>query len=1190
MFETREWYQELAEKLEEADKGKELTSIDAISLLKVELGLYLLEILGCTSEPIHSVWIWLTKLPIIDTKRQNLDSKQRQALANACVLLHFGRFEWIALLKAYGALAACWRCYRVNPAQLDLPVMREPNGPTRVTGRFAVYDRWLFREIMPYHLRRDVSASAGKVFFRVTYPRTRVISAELDEIALQTAQGMARTYFSDALRQKQVPVIEYAHLLATAQELDTYEARPEVNLRPRTEWEKLVHETIHYRLFRQDGKLGPLNADPLVLQGHVHLPGMVGAGKSLTAKLIAVRGALHGGWRTTLVVGDVLTAIQLADYFNQVLVGKSGLPVAVPLLGRTTRYLHLARFYRSETFRHESWALRWLDTRCALQGMISANELQEGPLRPGSEPCERLWADEADIGQPDKRLLCPFFTACPVHQMYHDMHAAPIWITTAGAMEKSRLPAQVDPRQILLGELIYHESDLVIFDECETIQQWFDNAYAANRNLVDSPGGALAVINHITSEYLERERTVPDGARRWIISSIRAWEVALLVRDRLRHIEFLKRWVGGRYFTAHRLFSSLALRLFGFPSYEQLPSHQAAMVEKLLEKFTAFHQDDIMPPSRTSLPAAVAELHDIADAILARGGAAVDSRATDMCMSWITNHVPDIATTLSELQRRAEAWDKRQAKRRRQAQVPVSERADTLSTLVTRLEFAVAVSVLERLVNITFRQWYNAPPAIASRIQNEDRLQPVPEDLIGVIPTAPTGSLFGFLYVDEERRADDSPPGEPPHGRASRLLAFQYDNVGRWYMLHFHDLLNQLGYPGPQVLSLSGTSWLPDAASWHLQVLAAGVMMANPQSTQAIKASSFRFLPQRDEKGNAITVSGSPNLEKNVWRLARELAGTPSPAHCPLRRELNHLKALEEQEVQRNQKRPEAQCVWHWKDRQRILLLVNSYDQVRWVVAAILSKQPDWESKVYGLVRPLEEGEEQDDQWLPANALLGQRLVRPDIESFPRLTSGQILVAPLQAIGRGYNILNEERVAAFGSIFFLTRPMPLPFDMVRRSQWMNRQVLNWCADEKCGLWQAATYAEKGERLRKKAHDEWDEYEGWREGSNGARPMWLINEARWKDLAASLAGVIIQACGRLLRGGVPFRATFVDAAWAPHRAAGSRNRSREPDTPKNSLLLAMIDILDKYCRRDPVARALYGPLVKALKRDFRDMLQ
>jgi len=35
-----------------------------------------------------------------------------------------------------------------------------------------------------------------------------------------------------------------------------------------------------------------------------------------------------------------------------------------------------------------------------------------------------------------------------------------------------------------------------------------------------------------------------------------------------------------------------------------------------------------------------------------------------------------------------------------------------------------------------------------------------------------------------------------------------------------------------------------------------------------------------------------------------------------------------------------------------------------------------------------------------------------------------------------------------------------------------------------------------------------------------------------DLAATTAGHIIQACGRLLRGGVPFHAYFADAAGHP----------------------------------------------------------
>lgn len=145
-----------------------------------------------------------------------------------------------------------------------------------------------------------------------------------------------------------------------AEELDDREE--EADIVPRTRWVTLVKDVIHYRLFQANGQLGSANSDSLDLCGHVHLPGMVGAGKSTLTKLIAVYGALHGNWRTTIVVSDVMAAINLADSLNRLLEQ----PLALPLLGRSTRYLHIARVNRSDALTEESWSLRWLDTRCAL--------------------------------------------------------------------------------------------------------------------------------------------------------------------------------------------------------------------------------------------------------------------------------------------------------------------------------------------------------------------------------------------------------------------------------------------------------------------------------------------------------------------------------------------------------------------------------------------------------------------------------------------------------------------------------------------------------------------------------------------------------------------------------------------------------------------------------------------------------
>src|SRR5438045_3185561 len=80
-----------------------------------------------------------------------------------------------------------------------------------------------------------------------------------------------------------------------------------------------------------------------------------------------------------------------------------------------------------------------------------------------------------------------------------------------------------------------------------------------------------------------------------------------------------------------------------------------------------------------------------------------------------------------------------------------------------------------------------------------------------------------------------------------------------------------------------------------------------------------------------------------------------------------------------------------------------------------------------------------------------------------------------------------------------------------------------------------------------------------------------------DLATTTAGHIIQACGRLLRGGVPFHAYVIDAAWGP-KSAQDRTRKEASDT---SLLTAMIEVLQQYIQQTEIGRALYASIVYAL---------
>ena len=1163
MFENI-WYESLDGRLERADTQKELEQEDRILLLKVELGLRFFEVLDLGNEPVQSIWQWLTNLSIPDPRRQNFTPAQQQALANAPVLLRFGRFDWIDALKAYQAFPAKWRMYIIP--DLMASVMREPNGPDVVTDRVQKYDEFLFRSIMPYRRRYMPEISAGNVYFRTTRRRPRTIVGELNETLIQAAMNRSIPQFSEQIQPKPPIKLTFAELLQIAQVLDQREAARKIE--PLGNWESLLKDTIRYRAIQTNGSIGTPNSDPLEIDGVLHLAGMVGSGKSTLMKLIAAFGAHFGGWRTTIVVGETLAAIQLANYFNQVLADPTTrVPVAVPLLGRTNRHTHLLKLYSSEGLSPSDYGPRWLDTRCLLQGTVSANDLQEGPLQAGDEPCERLYENERDLYERRNQHACPLFSVCPAQQQYRDMPGSLIWITTSGAMARSRLPIQMESRNMRLGETVYHESRLVAFDEIDAVQQWFDNVYATELLLLDPSGGALDRIDRVTAEGIEKGYSISSYTQRWITSERRTREVALHVCALLQKYPFLANWVGQRYFTAHRLFSSLSQRLVGIDPKATPTATQDRVQQDLMEIFGRFHDDPLMPPlagpiaqiaSQTNTPQD--KLHAIADTILARTGSIVDGRTIALCLSWIQDCVPDIQNVLTALQQQRVAWEQALPKKKKQFQPFIPEQPDDQEWLAFRLELAVAVSALERLVRITFDEWYSAPLFITSRIPGDQRLQRVPQDLIGVIPTTATGSLFGFLYIEEKQ--PDAAPGERLPARHRRLTAFQYNNVGRWYVLHFHDLLTKLGYPGPQVLAMSGTSWLSDAASWHVSIEPKAVLEPSGRSQVAIGSSEFRFLPQYDQKGQPIFVSGSPNLELNVSELAAQLAGTPSPQASPLQMDRRWLE---------NQ----GQTKQEWEDRQRQLLFVNSYDQVQSVVKTLLEVLKGREQEIYGVVRSKDE--RQEDQWLPARKLLGQQLSRGDVERFTKVTQGRILVAPLQAIGRGYNILNDANVAAFGSVYFLIRPMPQPYDMLARAHWMNRRTLDWCEDRTKAWWQVPSYFQKGETLRKKSHEQWDSYEG--SSSNPLRGFRYLPQNRKDDLAASMAGIIIQACGRLLRGGVPFRAFFVDAAWAPNSATPG---SQEADTAAESLLVAMISVLDRYCQQDPIASLLYAPLVTALK--------
>lgn len=1135
----RQWYTQLRSQLIREDKSKLLKG-RYVLLLQVEFGLYLLERLGLAGEPADTLWVVLSGLEL---PNWNLDARQRQIRARGCVLSPYsGRFAWEAALREYMDIPAVWRAYSVEAKELP---SRSVQSFACQTGnhrkRFEVYEHHLAQPIPSREHGLNAARAGEQVKFDLP-TRAGIKHVEIkvsDEIA---ALGETSPIGFAGLRTRQPVTITWDEVQQAAQEME----QRAINWAGAidTHWPARAAR-VRFRAVR-NGTLGVANESALVINGLAHVAGMVGSGKTTLMKILAYILARRGQ-RVTLIVGDVASVLDLADEFNRLLDADPDAPVAVPLLGRTTRDQHLRRLYASDRFHQlagDHWGLRWLGTTCPWQSQTPTQLPQIAS--PGEEPCQKLSlaseirndgaADEVEDSDSGQRRLCPLFQVCPAQQIYRDMPNARIWITTPGALSQANFPAQADPRRLKLWEVVYEQSDLVVFDEVDAVQHWYDVICAPDASLA-SGDGLLDRIDIWVSRAWAKQRELPVNREQWVLAQqLTSHGVGHVLSLLARHT-WLADWVDDQYFAARTLLYRSARRIAGLnekdlddeeaqsPTRTIGPAAQKTL-DDLTSCFEAFMESDpqhVVRP-RSGDHDAVYRLQQIAQSILVQGDSASE------CRAWLIDFVPDLAQTLSRRQSQHNLGDGAGPSVRNRARWKKTSPVDSLENLAVRLEFVVSVAVLDKTMQNMFDRWDFG----LARDLN-DRLQRAPDDLYGLLPVPATGRLFGFYY--RRPRRSDAPPGDEVSDASPLFSVFEYAHIGRRFVMNFHRLRAEIDErPGPNVLALSGTSWMPRSSRWHFNIPPIGVLEPEPREQDAIASSEFFYLPQYEPARNGtrpIRVSGSGAL---TTQLKKVVTGLARGEFAPLRAELDWLAEHTESPL--------------WQDRQRVLLLVNSYEQVE-VVAHEIASLTGWNDEVFGL-------QAASNDWVSVSRW-HQSLLRNDVESFA-LTKGKILVAPMMAISRGYNILNENRVAAFGTIYFLTRPMPHPFDTSALASEMNHQTLAWLEKPEMKLWQGETVLARGLALRRYA-GEW-----WRRAENryGYRSM---DTAAKYDLAASTAGLIIQSCGRLLRGGVPFRAYFVDAAWG---ANGS----------DQSLLAMMIQVLNDYAN-DPIGGTLYAPLAQAL---------
>lgn len=450
----------------------------------------------------------------------------------------------------------------------------------------------------------------------------------------------------------------------------------------------------------------------------------------------------------------------------------------------------------------------------------------------------------------------------------------------------------------------------------------------------------------------------------------------------------------------------------------------------------------------------------------------------------------------------------------------------SFARVVRHLEFGVVLTALDSRVDDLLRNWLWAAPDFGERSMLD---QSPPQEYVDLVPESPLGNLLGYQYSE---RAN--------HGGLLRYI--QCYGIGRWLLTQMPRLYADLdGLTGPHVLLTSATSWSPGSPQFHVGVPPHAVLTPPHQECQAIERSEFSFVALRDVSGRPIRVSGlwgSSRLD-NLARLVHYLTEPGADGQTsPIDRELR---------------------LWQAEGTARkVLLVVGSYAEARHV-ASLITAVPGWRGRALPMLPD-------DDPSLSAAVIR-----RGEIETFAA-RNADVLIAPLLAIQRGFNILDDVGGALLGSAFFLVRPYPPPDDLGLYVLSVNRWATGLLSrhGQQLPLDLSGHPAEAIRALRGQAYAHWHHELRLATSGLDGLPDDVYRELLWDQFVT-----VWQTIGRLVRHGRRARVFFVDNAFHPQTG--------------RSMLRGWKEILDQYL--GPTASAsptdryladtLYGAAYRAL---------
>ncbi|MFD7904619.1 hypothetical protein ACFV4G_20505 [Kitasatospora sp. NPDC059747] len=1163
---------EVLNRLSDASDGLRTERLQA--LCEIEIGLHLQE-RYVPGAPAAEAWALFSGYPFARAWG-TVDPAGEQTLRTARHTLWIWgrRLAWTEALEEYQCLDRQLRAYDVTDP--EHPAVRRASLSV-APDRWEVYDRLL--QAAPVFAGRPLAfAGSGRHAFPVG---RQLASVRLPDLTLPPP--VRHDLAAPPVNKGEPLTFEWSDLLDTAASMD---ARQPAN------WVGRL-EAVH--LFtRQDGRFQ--RSERFEVARIQHLLGIVGAGKSTVRDVLAVHLARQG-LRVTVVVGDVTEQLKLVRLYNTHVPDS-----AAPVIGASSRQQHAERLHRRlvglgrrNLLTHDDPGFDYLGTSCAVNALRHEEGHPADDLLDVSEaPCTRLQApsrrrDARDDSWGRKSLACPFWSGCPRHHGAQELVRAVVWVATIASLIDSKVPHAQNHERIRYLELACRRSDLVIVDEADRIQMQLDGMFAPAIPLIaDRPdsrsflydvnqhrlrelagGGQIQLSNRDVENWSAAVNTTQTAADRL---------VAMLVSN-----HGLRTWVRTGYFSAWTLQLRLMEERYPLPEDRETTSadnaeptteHPHRQPRRALTEVLDAFRDNPFGDRRPATPEG-ARLTSLLGELLHT----TYRENTRTRLKEVLCHLFDLDPLLEpsaagrdryeQLSRRTHAEPDenggntgagRGATRRKRRDRLPSNPQDWLELLLTRFEFTLLLSALEPRLALVNAMW----PRVAAALNlgfNEMYRRPL--DYGPMVPEAPMGNVIGFQFLME---------GPDPGGiRSGELRFFRCSGVGRELLRVMPDLPTVDGRPGTNVLLMSGSSWAGRSSRYHVQVPIGAIIEPDPRELDRIaEQSEFRFEFIREDCGCRSCCRCEPTNE------AQRLSGEPVDQRAEVLRRMVTVLGRNDHGPSRLQEElkllPES--------RRHVLLLVGSYGEAAVVANTLHTLNRRWKGRVWRLAADDDPDAgtraEDDEHHAPV-------LRRGDVEALSS-TGAEILVAPLLAVERGHNILDlAHQHAAIGSVYFLARPNPRPDDLALAVHAINDWIVRAIEGTDFDDWvqSESTLGRGARKVRDEARSRW--YAVLARSLAWSR----LNDDDRLQVTWDLLVLIWQVIGRSVRGAVPTRVAFVDAAFAPNLATGGP--SDEPDTARTSLLYSIHAVLKPYFTAGTavaaadrhIVRALYRPMWTAL---------